>query len=243
MTTHGPDMNTRAHREAAAVIEARAGRMERLGPPMLTGALPATVELPDTMNFGLLALLALALGLGSLAWLLNATWEEGLLAREEGEPLADYASHLLDVALTRGLFLPLLCLVAAAGLYWAHRNPPNRVRISLSREAVRVEDGGRAWTMPVAGYAGVTLRHRKGFTSRVEEDSIGQSRGRITGQGYASVPLTLWWVELVHPDPMRSIPVWASLAPTGEEAGRRIAASLSDRLGLPLMVDEHASGT
>ncbi len=234
-----------ARRQATDVVQVQAARMARLGPPMLSGPLPAAIELPRQTDFRTLAVISFGLGVLSLGWLLTAAWNEGLFERAENEPLGEYLGYLLELAQSAWLLLPLLFFVGAVAFNRMRRNPQDWLRISLSTEEAQVEGAGGAWRVPVADFTAVALRTRAGFSMKLtNQTTTNVVRGILPGQQYSILGReTLWWVELIHPDPERSVPVWASDAPNAEATGRRVAVSVADRLGLPIDLPERATAT
>ena len=62
-------------------------------------------------------------------------------------------------------------------------------------------------------------------------------QNRYLGSRGPDTPLlrreTLWWVELRHPDPQRSVPLWASYGDHAQAAARRAPRGFAHRLDLP----------
>ena len=153
------------------------------------------------------------------------------------DPVADNLAHLLDLAWSPWLLLPGAFLLAAVLLHVLRRRRPEWVRISLSREEVRVEGPAGRWTTPVAAFSGLALRRRDGRTYLMTQQY--SSNMRQLGLQGPSRPLVrreaLWWVELVHPEPERSVPIWAAASDHAGEAARRAARRFAARLDLPML--------
>ncbi len=221
----------------------RAALMVALGRPLYPTALPATVELRPTADVRRWTRRLLWLAAALLAGLVAFAWAEGEFTPLEDETARDYLDHLLGLAMSPLLLLPLGCLGAAAMLELERRRRPEWVRISLSDTEAIVEGPGGAWTTPVSEFAAVALRH---VPRRTINRHAMESRPRSTFHRPPRQPLlkweTLWWVELVHPDPERSVPVWAAQTGPVPSAGRHNAESMARhvahgfarRLDLPL---------
>lgn len=221
----------------------RAALMVRLGRPLYPQALPATVELRPAADLRRWTRWALGLGAAGFALLVAAAWTTGLLDRLEEETVADYLGHLADLALSPWVVPPATCLAAAAVFDLLRRRRPDWVRISLSDTEARVEGPGGAWTIPVTEFRAVALRHapRRTLDARALE-----GRPRAALHRPPRPPLlrldTLWWVELAHPDPERSVPLWAAetsgIVSAGrhnaESMARHVAHGFARRLGLKL---------
>lgn len=231
------DASPRARKRAERLSTARAELMARLDRPLHSEALPATVELRPAENFRRRTRIALWLAGISFAVLLAYTWNEGLLDRAEDEPLGEYLAYLFELAQSEWLLVPALCLAAAGMFHWMRRRRPDWVRISLSKAEARVEGPGGVWVTPVAEFAAVALRRR----NRVVIDPYPNSTGLAGPLRHQSSWLrqeTLWWVELVHPDAERSVPVWASSAGNAESMAKHVTRGYAHRLDLPVELPE-----
>ncbi len=231
---------------AARALRRQAGRaalMVRLGRPLYPTALPASVELRPAADLRRWTRRALWLAAALFALLLAFAWSEGEFTPLEGETAQDYLDHLIGLALSPLLLLPLACLVAAAVLDVVRRRRPDWVKISLSDTEAVVEGPGGAWTIPVREFAAVALRRVPRLTVNWHAT---EAPSRHAIHRPPRPPLlkgeTLWWVELVHPDPDRSVPVWAAQTSPIPSAGRHNAESMArhvahgfaERLGLKL---------
>lgn len=186
----------------AALSAARAALMAELDAPMLTGPLPATVELRPAAPARRWARMALGGAALSGAVLLAFAWNEGLLDRAEGEPFADYLGHLLDLAQSAWLLVPGLCLAAAAAFAALGRRRPDRVRITLSQDGAKVEGPGGTWDIPMAEFTAVALRMRPGTAIHMTSQETNLHRGILAGQRYAVLQReALWWWSWSIPTP------------------------------------------
>jgi hypothetical protein len=227
----GRPPSRRARRRAAA----RALMLARLGKPSILEALPATAELRPAAEIGRFVRLALAAAALSLAVLVYIAWADWGFAMNEEEPLSDYLLHLADLALSDWMLLPAGLLLLSGLLQMLRRRQPEWVRISLSREEAMVEGPGGTWTTPIAAFSAVAVRKRPGFAIRGTNQTTNVNRRIQAGRTYALLEReTLWWVELVHPDPERSLPVWAHFGDFAGPGAERAARGFAQRFGLPL---------
>lgn len=236
------DASPRARKRAERLSAARAELMARLGRPLHSEALPATIELRPTENLRRRTRIALWLAGISFLVLLAYAWNEGLLARAENEPLGEYLAYLIDLARSAWLLLPVLCLGAAGMFHWMRRRRPDWVRISLSKEEVRVEGPGGVWVTPVREFIAVALRRRSRVVIDIYTNSTGLA-GQLRPQSSWLRQETLWWVELVHPDAERSVPVWASTAGNAETMAKHVTRGYAHRLDLPVELPEPSAET
>lgn len=221
----------RMRRRAAA----RALMLARLGKPSVLEALPATVELRPAAEIGRfvrIALVGAAIALAALIYVAWANWE---FAMNEEEPLSEYLLHLADLALSDWMLLPGGLLLGAAVLQFLRLQRPEWVRISLSREEARVEGPGGTWTTPIAAFSAVAVRKRPGFTIGGTNHTTNLNRRIFAGKTYSLAQReTLWWVELVHAEPERSLPIWAHFGEFAGPGAERAARGFAQRFGLPV---------
>lgn len=209
----------------------------RLGNPDALAKMPATVELRPAAELDRPTWYALGGAALSAAALVFAAFVGDQLYWIPGDPLADHLAHLADLAWSPWLLLPGGFLLVAAMLRMLRRRRPEWVRISLSREEVRVEGPAGTWTTPVDAFAGLALRMRPGRTYLMT-DSRSLNMWHLGLRG-PDRPLhrreALWWIELVHPEPQRSVPIWASASDHAQDAARRAARSFAARLDRPVL--------
>lgn len=204
--------------------------LARLGKPFILEALPATVELRPAAEIGRFVRIALVCAAIALAALIYVAWADWQFAMNEEEPLSDYLLHLVDLAFSDWMLLPGGLLLAAAVLQFLRLQRPEWVRISLSREEARVEGPGGTWTTPIAAFSTVAVRKRPGF-------AIGGTNRNTSLHSRPDTLLrreTLWWVELVHAEPERSLPIWAHLGDFAGPGAERAARGFAHRFGLPV---------
>lgn len=221
---------------ARRVAVARATMFARLGNPDALANMPATVELRPAAQLDRPTWYALGGAATSLAMLVYAALIGDQLYWIPGDPLDEYLAHLADLAWSAWVLVPAAFLLAAALLRLQRGRRPEWVRISLSRQEVTVEGPAGTWIMPVAEFTAVALETRPGNTyvmSRLHTPRMWE-----LGFRGPDIPLvrreTLRWIELRHPDPQRSVPIWARQGDAGEEVARRAALRFADRLGLPV---------
>jgi hypothetical protein len=216
---------------------ARAIMFARLGAPDALATLPATIELRPAAEVGRPMRYALGGAVVSTAALLYAALVGDRLYWIEEDPVADNLAYFLDLASSPWLLLPGAFLLAAALLQVLRRRRPEWVRISLSREEVRVEGPAGNWTTPVTAFSGLALHRREGRTYMMT-DPYSPNMRHLGLQG-PSRPLVrreaLWWIELVHPEPERAVPIWASASDHAGDAARPAARSFAARLNLPVL--------
>jgi hypothetical protein len=216
---------------------ARAIMFARLGKPDALATMPATIEQRPAAEVGRPMRYALGGAVVSTAALLFGAFVGDRLYWIAEDSVADNLAHLLDLAWSRWVLLPGACLLAAVLLHALRRRRPEWVRVSLSREEVRVEGPAGSWTTPVAAFSGLALRRRDGRTYLMTQQH--SSNMRQLGLHGPSRPMVrreaLWWIELVHPDPQRSVPIWASASDHAGDAARRAARSFAARLDLPVL--------
>ncbi len=204
--------------------------LARLGKPYILEALPATVELRPAAEIGRFVRIALVGAAVSLAALIYFAWADWRFVLGEEATLPDYILHVADLALSDWMLLPGGLLLVAGVLHMLRRRQPEWVRISLSREEARVEGPGGTWTTPIAAFSAVAVRKRPGF-------AIGGTNRNthLNRRSDAWVQRdTLWWVELVHQDPQRSLPLWAHFGDFAGPGAERAARGFAQRLGLPV---------
>jgi hypothetical protein len=237
MSSGSHDVSRRARKQAERLSAARAELMAQLGRPLHSEALPAVIELRPTESLRRRTRIALWLAGASVVVLLAYAWNEGLLDRAEDEPLGQYLRHLLDLAWSDWMLVPGMCLAAAGILHQLRRRRADWVRISLTREEARVEGPGGVWITPMTEFAAVALRRRNRIVIDPYPNSTGLA-GQLRPQSSWLRQETLWWVELVHPDPERSVPVWASTAGNAESMARHVTRGYAHRLDLEVELPE-----
>jgi hypothetical protein len=242
MTKGSRDVSPRTRKRAERLSAARAGLMARLERPLHSEVLPATVELRPAENLRRRTRIALWLAGISFAVLLAYAWNEGALDRAEDEPIGEYLAYLIELAQSEWLLVPVLCLGAAGMFHWMHRRRPDWVRISVSKEEARVEGPGGVWVTPVREFIAVALRRRSRVVIDTYTNSTGLA-GQLRPQSSWLRQETLWWVELVHPDVERSVPVWASTAGNAETMAKRVTRGYAHRLDLAVELPEQSAET
>jgi hypothetical protein len=209
--------------------------LARLGKPFILEALPATVELRPAAEIGRFVRIALVCAAIALAALIYVAWADWQFAMNEEEPLSDYLLHLVDLAFSDWMLLPGGLLLAAAVLQFLRLQRPEWVRISLSREDARVEGPGGTWTTPIAEFSAVAVRKRPGFAIGGRRSTSSLNGSLVPGESDTLLQRkTLWWVELVHPDPERSLPLWAHFGAFAGPGAERAARGFAERFGLPV---------
>lgn len=221
----------RARRRATA----RALMLARLGKPYILEVLPATVELRPTAELGRFVRIALIGAAVALAALVYFAWADWQFVLGEEATLSDYLVHVADLALSDWMLLPGGLLLAAGVLDMLRRRQPEWVRISLSREDARVEGPGGTWTTPIAEFSAVAVRKRPGFAIGGRRSTSSLNGSLVPGESDTLLQRkTLWWVELVHPDPERSLPLWAHFGAFAGPGAERAARGFAERFGLPV---------
>jgi hypothetical protein len=214
---------------------ARAEMLARLGTPHIFETLPATVELQPAAALDSPTRILLGGAAVAFAALLYTAWVGGYLEGIEGEPLSDYLGHLAGLAWNAWMLLPAALLAAAVVLQLMRRRRPAWVRISLSREQVRVEGPAGTWTTPIKAFRAVALRRRAGYALRLTNHTTNVNRRIYAGRSYAVLERpALWWVELVHDDSDRSVPIWAQFGEAARAGAERAARGFAHRLDLPV---------
>lgn len=214
---------------------ARALMLARLGKPSILEALPATVELRPAAEVGRFVRIALLSAAIALAALVYVAWADWRFVLGEEATLPDYLLHLLDLALSDWMLLPGGLLLAAAVLQVLRLQRPEWVRISLSREEARVEGPGGAWTTPIPDFSAVAVRKRPGFSIGGRRSTSSLNGSLVPGESDTLLQRkTLWWVELVHPEPERSLPLWAHFGAFAGPGAERAARGFAERFGLPV---------
>jgi hypothetical protein len=216
--------------------------MARLERPLYSEALPATVELRPTEKLRRSTHIALWLAGISFLVLLAYARNEGMLDRAENEPFGEYFAYLVDLAQSEWLLVPGLCLAAAGMLHWMRRRRPDWVRISLSKNEARIEGPGGVWVTPVTEFTAVALRTRSRVVIDPYPNSTGLA-GPLRPQSSWLRQETLWWVELVHPEAERSVPVWASTAGNAESMAKHVTRGYAHRLDLPVELPDGRADT
>ena len=209
-----PDTPTESEYRRAAQF---AGLLDELDP----GRLPARVELDPgaPVRFGIRALYGTAAGLALMIGTgVALTWEE----REAAEVAFGFA---------------LPTFVAGLG-GWAqlrHRDVPRRLVLELTDAKVTVETSTGSWSLPVSTYAGLALRNWQ--VSRATPHGHPSRHGRTALERGMRIgdDVTLWWAELVHPDPARTVVLWAGSEVGAASDGRDRAERFARRFGLPLL--------
>lgn len=152
------------------------------------------------------------------------------------------ALFAVSVAVAGGIDDPVIVALsmvppatAGAGALWhlaMARAAPSRLSLTLSETEVESLADGQSTTVPLSAFEGVSLRSvlaQKASPRARQNRTPAETRLRVGEE------IRLYWVELTHPEPLRSVPLWASDArfasSDGLEAARRFAA----RLGLPLL--------
>lgn len=235
MTAPAGEALPRPSRRARRRATARALMLARLGQPSILEALPATVELRPATEIGRYVHIVLVCAAVSLAALIYFAWADWRFVLGEEATLPDYLLHVADLALSDWMLLPGGLLLVAGVLHMLRRRQPEWVRISLSREEARVEGPGGAWTTPIAVFSAVAVRKRPGFTIGGTTRETNLDQRIYAGKGYSILQRdTLWWVELVHRDPERSLPLWAQFGDFAGPGAERAARGFAQRLGLPV---------
>jgi hypothetical protein len=196
----------------------RAGWVRAAKPPLSAKRLPATLSvapgLAHRRNARLLGYVALGfLGLFAVSVLATGGLEEPVIVVLSLVPPA----------------------TAGAGAIWhlmKARAAPSRFRLTLSETGVGVEADGRAWTAPLTAFEGVALRM---VITQTANPRARQRRTLAEAKQRIGEEIRLYWVELTHPDPDQSIPLWASDAPFASSDGLAAARGFAARLGLPLL--------
>lgn len=237
MNPDRPSTTDRRSADARRISVARAIMFARLGDPDALATMPATVELQPAAELDRPTWYALGGAAITIAGLVYAAWIGDLLYWIPGDPLDEYLAHLADLAWSPWLLLPACFLLAAAVLRLLRRRRPEWVRISLSRQEVTVQGPAGAWSMPVTEFTALALQTRPGVTYMMTA-RFSPSMLLQLGLHRPNEPLVrreaLWWIELQHPDPERSVPIWARQGDTAGDAAKRAARRFADRLGLPV---------
>jgi hypothetical protein len=124
---------------------------------------------------------------------------------------------------------------AAAGALWhlaKARTAPARLTVTLSKAGVEIDADGRRSALPLGAFEGVALRvavTQKASPRARRHRTVAETRDRVGEE------IRLHWVELTHPDPARSVPLWASDAPFAGSDGLAAARGFAAALGLPLL--------
>ncbi|HWS76521.1 MAG TPA: hypothetical protein VN324_15390 [Quisquiliibacterium sp.] len=208
------DRTTEAeYRRAAPFV----GLLDDLDP----GRLPARFDLDPGAPFrlGIRVLYGAAVGLALLIGTgVALTWEE----REAAE-------------VAFALALPAVVAGLGAWAHLRHRDVPRRFVLDLTEARVLVETLAERWSLPVSSYAGLALRSWQvskaaplGHPSRHGRTAL--ERGMRIGED-----VTVWWVELVHPDPSRVVVLWAGSEVAAASDGLDRAERFARRFGLPLL--------
>lgn len=148
----------------------------------------------------------------------------------------------VSAAVAGGLDDPAIALLslapsatAGAGALWhlaKARSAPARLTLALSATDVTLDADGRPWSAPLSAFEGVALR------SVATQKANARARSRRTAEEAkrrVGEEIRLYWVELTHADPERSVPLWASDAPFASSDALGAARRFADRLGLPLL--------
>lgn len=195
-------------------------------PPLAPEALPATTAAAPRAAARETVRVLLGLGAAVFAATFLALWAF--------EGFADITGAA-GAALLPALVFAALALVQARRA----RGLPERLALTLSREGVAVEsEFGRSDT-PLAAFAGVASRYEAeppGWgppreTVHREQRPVGAPRRWHPARGRA----VRAWVELVHPDPARSVPLWVSRRTDGADEARPMARRFAAALGKPLL--------
>lgn len=132
-----------------------------------------------------------------------------------------------------GLLLPGMMAGLALWIWLVHRRMPRWERVRLALETVRYEADTGAWEEPVRRYAGLALRRRR--TQRASRRARRRQRTATERALRLEEEIELWWVELVHHDPSRTVVVWASDRHFAASDGLDLVEHLGERLRLPVL--------
>lgn len=208
------EVTTEAHYRRAAPF---AGLLEDLDPDRL----PARAELDPgaPVRLGLKVLYGTAAGLALLVGTgLALTWE----AREAAE-------------VAFGVALPAIVGGLGAWAHLRHRDVPRRFVLELTEAKVTVETAAHRWSLPVSTYRGVALRSWQVSKAVPHGHPSRHRRTQLERSMRLGDDVTLWWVELVHPDPARTVVLWADREVGAAADGLDRAERFAQRFRLPLL--------
>ena len=193
------------------------GLLDKLDPDRL----PARVELDPgaPVRLGLKVLYGTAAGLAVLAGVgLALTWEE--------RDAAEVAFGFVPPAIVAGL---------GAWAHLRHRDVPRRFVLEVTASKVTVETLADRWSLPVSAYEGVALRRWQVSKASPRRHATVHQRTQLERRMRLGEDVTLWWVELVHPDPARTVVLWADREVGAAAEGLDRAEHFAQRFRLPLL--------
>jgi len=132
--------------------------------------------------------------------------------------------------------LPLVLVALSGWVHWTHRHRPGWMKLRLGLDEVAFEGPAGRWSEPLANYAGLALRRHMTNTRRPHSPGNPRhGRNALERTLRLDEDVELWWVELVHDKPERSVVLWASDEPAVSIDGHQRVDALAERLHLPVL--------